>query len=82
MQGRYCLVTPQAYTFDLRVGIETVLEIIGHFLFTRERLWYHLTLYGHDQPTYHQMLLDTRNKNIYGLGVGILTVFEIFGHFL
>jgi hypothetical protein len=28
------------------------------------------------------MLLDTRNKNIYGLGVGISTVFEIFGHFL
>jgi hypothetical protein len=28
------------------------------------------------------MLLDTRNKNMYGLGVGILTVFKIFGHFL
>jgi hypothetical protein len=28
------------------------------------------------------MLLDIRNKNIYGLGVGISTVFEIFGHFL
>jgi hypothetical protein len=28
------------------------------------------------------MLLDTRNKNIYGLEVGISTVFEIFGHFL
>jgi hypothetical protein len=28
------------------------------------------------------MLLDTRNKNIYGLGVGISRVFEIFGHFL
>jgi hypothetical protein len=24
------------------------------------------------------MLLDTRNKNIYGLGVGISMVFEIF----
>jgi hypothetical protein len=28
------------------------------------------------------MLLDTRNKNIYGLGVRISTFFEIFGHFL
>jgi hypothetical protein len=28
------------------------------------------------------MILDTRNKNTYGLGVGISTVFEIFGHFL
>jgi hypothetical protein len=28
------------------------------------------------------LLLDTRNKNIYGLGMGISTVFEIFGHFL
>jgi hypothetical protein len=32
--------------------------------------------------TYHQKLLDTRNKNIYGLGVGISTLFEIFMHFL
>jgi hypothetical protein len=28
------------------------------------------------------MLLDTKNKNKYGLGVGISTVFEIFSHFL
>jgi hypothetical protein len=28
------------------------------------------------------MLLDTRNKNIYGLGLGISTVFKIFGDFL
>jgi hypothetical protein len=28
------------------------------------------------------MLLDTRNKNIYGLGVGISMNFEIIGHFL
>jgi hypothetical protein len=28
------------------------------------------------------MLLDTGNKNIYGLGVGIATLFKIFGHFL
>jgi hypothetical protein len=31
---------------------------------------------------YHQMLLHTRNKNMYGLGVGISTVFEKCGHFL
>jgi hypothetical protein len=34
------------------------------------------TMYGHD------LLLDTRSKNIYGLGVGISTVFKIFGHIL
>jgi hypothetical protein len=28
------------------------------------------------------MVLETRNKNMYGLGVGISTVFENFGHFL
>jgi hypothetical protein len=28
------------------------------------------------------MLLDTRNKNTYGLGVGISMVFDIFRHFL
>jgi hypothetical protein len=28
------------------------------------------------------MLLDTRNKNIYGLGVGISTVFKILGYLL
>jgi hypothetical protein len=28
------------------------------------------------------MLLDTTNKNIYGIGVGISMVFEILGHFL
>jgi hypothetical protein len=28
------------------------------------------------------MLLDTRNKSIYGVGVGISILFEIFGHFL
>jgi hypothetical protein len=27
------------------------------------------------------MLLNTRNKNIYGLGVGISTVFKIFSNF-
>jgi hypothetical protein len=26
------MVTPQAYTYDLGVGISSVLEIIGHFL--------------------------------------------------
>jgi hypothetical protein len=28
------------------------------------------------------MLLDTKNKSIYGLGVGISMDFEIFGHFM
>jgi hypothetical protein len=45
---------------DLGVGISTVLEIIGHFLFKGG--WDH-----HVQSwlTYHQMF-DTRNKNIRG----------------
>ena len=30
---------------------------------------------------YHWMLLNARNKNIYGLGVGISTVFKIFSYF-
>jgi hypothetical protein len=59
------------------VGISTVFKIFDHFLYQE----------GQDHSvwpwhTYHQMLLDSRNKNIYGLGVGISTVFEIVGHFL
>ena len=30
---------------------------------------------------YHQMFLDTRNKNMYGLGVGISRDFKIFSNF-
>jgi hypothetical protein len=33
-------------------------------------------------PSDVPLLLDTRNKNIYGLGVGISKVFEIFSNFL
>jgi hypothetical protein len=35
--GGHCLVTPQDYICDLEVGISTVLEIIGNFLFKRGR---------------------------------------------
>jgi hypothetical protein len=54
----------------LGVGISTVFKILGHFLFQ----------VGQDHPiwllpTYHQMSLDTRIKDIYGLGVGISLVF-------
>jgi hypothetical protein len=40
-----------------------VFEILGHFLFMGDGT----TLYGHDLHTctYHLMILDTRNKNIY-----------------
>jgi hypothetical protein len=31
--------------------------------------------------TFHQMFLDTRNKNMYGLEVGISMVFKIFRQF-
>jgi hypothetical protein len=54
-----------------------VFEILGYFLFKKGRdhlVWLWLT--------YHQMLLNTRNKNMYGSEVGISTVFEKFGHFL
>jgi hypothetical protein len=52
-------------------------EINGHFL--DKRGWdYHIR----SGLAYHQLLLDIRNKNMYGLGMGISVVFEIFGHFL
>jgi hypothetical protein len=56
----------QEYIFSLGMGISMVFEILGHCLFMR----------GQDDHvqsglTYHQMLFDTRNKNIYGLGFGI-----------
>jgi hypothetical protein len=66
-KGGHCLETPQAYTYDLGVGIWTVIEIIMHFLFKRRRPWEHFVS---SWRTYYQMLLETRNKNIYGLGVG------------
>jgi hypothetical protein len=54
------------------VGISTGFEIFGNFLFKG----------GLDHPvwacpTYHLMLLDTRNKNIYSLGVENSTVFNL-----
>jgi hypothetical protein len=67
-----------AYICDLGVGISTVFEIIGHFLFKGERLWGHVP--SMVMTTYHYMFSDTRNKNIYGLWVGISTVFKILEH--
>jgi hypothetical protein len=72
-----CYLTRETRICGLRVGISMVFEILGDFLFKGGRDYYALSWL-----TYHQMLLDTRNKNIYSLGVGISTVFEIFGHFL
>jgi hypothetical protein len=72
-----CYLTQETRIYGLGVGISIFFEILGHFLFKRE--WdYHVRSW----LTYHQMLLDTRNKNTYGLGVRISTVFQIFGHFL
>jgi CRISPR/Cas system CMR-associated protein Cmr3 (group 5 of RAMP superfamily) len=73
------LDTRNKNTYGLRVGISTVFEIFGHFLFRRGRDYLVMSW-----PTciYHQIFLDTKNKNMYGYGVGISTVFEIFGHFL
>jgi hypothetical protein len=57
-----------------RVGISTVFEIFGHFLYQgggggQDHFVWLLT-------PHHHLLLDTRNKNIYnGLGVGISTAF-------
>jgi hypothetical protein len=53
--------------------------MIGFFLFKRGRPCDHFVW---SWPTYHHLLLDTRNKNIYGLGVGISVVFEILQNFL
>jgi hypothetical protein len=47
-----------------------IFGIFGRFLFQ-----------GMDLHT-HQMSLNTRNKDKYGLGVGIAMVFEVLGHFL
>jgi hypothetical protein len=52
-------------------------EILGHFLFKGG--WNHYLWSG---VIYHQMLLHTRNKAIYGLGVGISMVFDILGQLL
>jgi hypothetical protein len=46
-KGGHCLVTLQAYTCDLGVGISTVLQIIGVFLFKRGRLWDLHTIIGY-----------------------------------
>jgi hypothetical protein len=45
------------------VGNSTVSKIFGHFLFKGG--WNHPVW---SWPSYHLMLLDTRNKNIYSLG--------------
>jgi hypothetical protein len=62
--------------YGLGVGISTVFEILGHFLFEGDKT----IKYGHNLHIYHQMFLNTRNKNIFSLGVGILIVFEIFSN--
>jgi hypothetical protein len=70
--------------YSLGVGVSTVFEILGHFLFKGGQDH----PYGHDLHTIrwsltqrNQMVLDTRNKNLYGLGVGFSIVFEIFSNF-
>jgi hypothetical protein len=40
-KGGHCLWIPQAYSCDIGVGILTILEIIGRFLFMRRRPWNH-----------------------------------------
>ena len=62
-------------------GILTVLEILGHFLFQGSRGRWDHPVWSRYMYIYHQMFLDSRNKNMYGLGVGILIVFEIFSQF-
>jgi hypothetical protein len=53
-----------------------VFKILEHLQFQGDRT----TPYSH-YLNYHQMLLEKRNKNIYGLREGISTVFEIFSNF-
>jgi hypothetical protein len=63
-KGGYCLVTQQAYYSDLGVGISKIWEIMVFFL--KGRPWDHFVW---SWPTYHHLLLDTRNKNmVYGWG--------------
>jgi hypothetical protein len=57
------------------VGISTVSKIFSYFTFLGVGLTQGSWL------TYHWMLCNTRNKNIYGLGVGISTVFKIYSYF-
>jgi hypothetical protein len=45
--------------YGLGVGISTVFEKFGHFLFKGDET----TPSGHDLHTMHLMLLETRNKN-------------------
>jgi hypothetical protein len=65
------LDTRNENTHGLGVGVSMVFEIFGHLLYQRGQdhsVWY-LT-------SHHHLLLDTRNKNIYGfIWVGISTVF-------
>jgi hypothetical protein len=63
--------------YDSGVGISTVFEMLRHFLFKGDKT----IPYGHNLHIYHQMFLDTRNKNIFSLGVVMLIVFEIFNNF-
>jgi hypothetical protein len=65
-KGGNCLRTPQACVCDLGMGISTVLEIIGDFLFKRMSMGPLRMVI----TTYHQMFPDTRNKNIYSVWMG------------
>jgi hypothetical protein len=62
--------------YGLGVGISTVFEILGHFLFQ----------WGWDHTVDHTYIPSDvpwhKNQGYIWFGVGISTVFEILGHFL
>jgi hypothetical protein len=57
--------------YGLGVGISTVFEIFGHFLYQQDGI----SPYGHDLHTIRCYL--TQEARIYGLLVGISAAFEI-----
>jgi hypothetical protein len=69
MSYQILLDTRNESTYSLRVGMLTVLKILGHLLFKGEGV----TPYVHDL---HATRCSLKwNKNMYGLEMGISTVF-------
>jgi CRISPR/Cas system CMR-associated protein Cmr3 (group 5 of RAMP superfamily) len=62
----------------LGVGISTIFQIFGHFLYQKGTGSLRMVI----NFTPSSATNDTINENVYGLWVGISTVFQIFGHFL
>jgi hypothetical protein len=77
VQGRSLPRQPTGLYLWFRVGISTVLEIIGHFLFKEWCPWDPRVLWSWLNTITYSLTLGIR---IYGLWVGILKVFKILEH--